>query len=76
MIKTYKGAKGPKGDLAHDMSYDSDTFPRNEDGDFKQGYKIISEYLMRQGACYDCMVTFDDAWDDYVRSERVRLWTS
>lgn len=34
---------------------------------------MIKNYLESQGACYDCMMTFEKAWKEYENCERKRL---
>ena len=70
MMKNYKDAKEPKGDLARDMYGDRESFPRNGSGKCKAWYRLIREYLESQGACYACLKTFDEAWEEYVRCEK------
>lgn len=39
----------------------------------KNSKKTIKRYLESQGACYDCLRTFDDAWKEYKSCEKKRL---
>lgn len=73
MMKNYKDAKEPKGDLARDMYGDRDSFPRNGKGKFEGWRKVILNYLERNGACTECLDTFEEAWEEYVRCEKSRL---
>lgn len=72
MMKNYKDAKEPKGDLARDMYADREMFPRNAPGKFEGWRKVILNYLERNNACIECIDTFEDAWEEYVRCEKSR----
>lgn len=67
VTKNYINKKIPKGDLARDMKEDKN-FPKS-----KNSKKTIKRYLESQGACYDCLSTFDDVWEEYKSCEKKRL---
>lgn len=74
MTRNYLVEDGPKGDLARDMREDKATFPKNGVGKFRGWYKIIKDYLVSQGACYNCMETFEECWSEYEASERAKRY--
>jgi len=73
MTRNFIDEDGPRGDLAKDMKMDKATFPKNGVGKFDGWYKIIRDYLLHQGACYECMETFEACWKEYELLERKRL---
>ena len=63
LIKNYKGANNPKGDLAEDARTDR-RFPKSA-----KTHKRISEYLNACGACWGCIEAFEEAYKEYERTE-------
>lgn len=70
MMRNYKDAAEPKGDLARDMYEDREAFPRNGKGKFDGWHRIILNHLERNDACVECIETFKEAWEEYVRCEK------
>ena len=70
MMRKYRNGEGPKHDLACDMWDDRETFPRNGAGKYDGWHQILRDYLARQNACSDCLETFEDAWEEYVKCEK------
>ena len=73
MIKKYSGKDDPRGDLARDMYKDGDRFPKNMSCSDDGARSAIRGYLLRRGACPECMDTFADCLEAYVRCERKQL---
>ena len=70
--KNYIDEIGPEGDLARDVDRDED-FPMNGPAKYKGWHRILHDYLMRAGACYECMDVFEECWKEYELCERKRL---
>jgi len=73
MMRNHSGQDTPAGDLADDMKWDKENFPRNGVGKFDGWHSLIRRYLEREGACYDCLRVFEECWRDYELTERRRL---
>ena len=73
MMEKYRNGSGAKRDLACDMHDDKESFPKNGVGNFAVWHKILRDYLERQGACDDCLKTFEKCWKGYVSCEKKRL---
>lgn len=73
MMRNYKGDESPAGDLAADMYWDKDRFPRNGTGKFQGWHKLIRGYLETEGACPECLDIFEECWEEYELCERKRL---
>ena len=73
MMCNYKNTDTPAGDLAGDMKRDSERFPRNRPCKFKGGHEQLYKHLVENGACHDCLRTFEKCWEEYVRCEKKRL---
>lgn len=73
MTRNYLNSDCPAGDLARDMKFDSENFPRNRPCKFKGWYAIIRSYLERNGACSACIDTFEECWEEYVECEKKKL---
>ena len=58
MMRNYRGADTPEGDLATDMARDKERFPRNGKGKFDGWHKLIRDHLVREGACRECLAVF------------------
>ena len=58
MMENYLGQDTAEGDLAEDMYQAGICFPSG-------GHRQIRTYLVRQGACPECLVTFERCWRDY-----------
>lgn len=71
-IKRYLNENSLKGDLARDMKADKN-FPINSSCKFDGWKMLIREYLESQGACYDCLLVFDEVWKEYEICEKKRL---
>ena len=72
MMRNYRNAEEPKGDLARDMFEDRERFPRNGRGKFDGWHRIIVNHLSRCGASEECMEVFEAAWEEYVGCEKSR----
>lgn len=73
MIHNYKNDESPAGKLAEDMESDSENFPRNCPYKFKGWHEQLYKYLLENGACNDCLITFEECWEEYVKCEKKRL---
>ena len=73
MMRNYRNGEGAKRDLACDMHDDKEKFPKNGARKFDGWHKILREYLEGQGACDDCLDTFEECWKEYEQCERKRL---
>jgi uncharacterized protein YozE (UPF0346 family) len=73
MTRNYKNNDSPAGDLAGDMKSDSEKFPRNRPCKFKGWHEQLYKYLVENGACRDCLRTFEECWEEYVKCEKKRL---
>ena len=73
MMRNYRNGTGAKRNLAYDMQDDREHFPRNESRKFHGWHKILRDYLECQGACDDCLATFEECWEEYVKCEKARL---
>ena len=72
MMRNYKGTHCPAGDLAGDMYWDKDRFPRNTGTKYSAAYATILNYLQANHACEDCLSVFMECWADYVAAEKTR----
>lgn len=70
MMKKHLGQDTPVGDLAYDMQYERERFPRNDESDHRAGRLTIKRYLEAHNACSACLDSFKQAWKSYVRFER------
>lgn len=70
MTRNYRKSDSPKGDLARDMVRDSEKFPRNRPCKFKGWHDLIHKYLVSNDACRECLVVFEECWEEYVRCEK------
>lgn len=73
MMKNYRKAWSPKGDLAGDMYLDRKNFPRNKAHDFDDEHELILGYLNMADACDGCIDAFEECWKEYVECEKSRL---
>ena len=73
MMRTHKGQITNAGDLAYDMERDKEDFPRNSSCKFDDWHEIILVHLYRHNACDECLETFEECWEEYVRCEKSRL---
>ena len=73
MMRNYRDGVGAKRDLARDMQDDGEKFPANGVGKFDGWHKILRDYLEEQRACDDCLATFEECWEEYVKCEKARL---
>lgn len=60
-LLAYKGCDSPFGDLCADVQNDPQ-FPKGA-----ASHDTILSYLRRQGACYECITTFEEAWSAYSK---------
>lgn len=60
IIKNSLGANDPFRDLAYDIKRD-EKFTLNND------YDSIRTYLLSRGACKECLETFDEAYEEFLR---------
>ena len=72
MMRNYKRAESPEGDLARDMELDRDSFPRQSTGKFEARHRLIREYLESCNACSGCLDAFERCWKEYVEFCRRR----
>ena len=72
MIRNYRGADSPEGDLARDMEKDREHFPLNGKGKFSGWHKLIRDHLETRNACDACLAVFESCWEEYVRCEKNR----
>ncbi len=72
MVRNHINKDGPRGDLARDMKEDKEKFPKNGVGKYRGWYKIIKDYLVRQGACDGCIEIFEECWLEYEALERAK----
>ena len=70
--KKYINDSGPKGYLARDVWMDK-TFPINGAAKFNGWHEYIYDYMMKEGACYECIDIFEQCWKEYELCERKRL---
>lgn len=70
MMRYYRKADGPKGNLAQDMHEDWKNFPRNGTGKYNGWYRILRDYMEKCGVCDDCMRVFRECWAEYVAYDR------
>jgi uncharacterized protein YozE (UPF0346 family) len=73
MMRNCKNDDSPAGDLARDMKSDSEKFPRDRPCKFKGWHEQLYKYLVENDACLDCLRTFEERWEEYVRCEKKRL---
>lgn len=75
MMKNYKNAESPAGDLARDMYEDDhkENFKNSNPGKYKFWNNHIRAYLESCHACDDCIETFEKCWREYEYSERKKL---
>ncbi len=73
MTRNYKNADSPAGDLARDIRRDSEKFPRNRPCKHKGWHEQLYQYLVESNACRDCLNTFEECWEEYVKCEKKRL---
>ena len=59
MTDNYIKEDSPAGDLARDIKSDRD-FPKRS-----IKYSHIFDHLLENGACNDCITTFEDCWKEY-----------
>ena len=72
MMRNYRDTDGPMGDLADDMHFDREHFPRNGRGKYVGWHDLIRRYLESCGACDECLAVFEEAWEEYVICEKKR----
>ncbi|MFD0942911.1 sterile alpha motif-like domain-containing protein [Savagea faecisuis] len=60
MMENYLKDQSPIGDLARDIKCDA-TFPENADTE-----EAIQNYLEAEGACWQCIDAFLQAWEAYT----------
>lgn len=73
MMRNYKNDGSSAGDLARDMRSDSEKFPLNRPCKFKGWHEQLYKYLVKNDACRDCLSTFEECWEEYVKCEKKRL---
>lgn len=73
MIRNYENDNTPAGDLARDMKRDTESFPRNSSCKYKGWHEQIYNYLFVNKACRECLKTFNECWEEYVKCEKKRL---
>jgi len=73
MIKHYLNSNSPEGDFARDMKGDKKSFPSNSKGKYNDWHDVILDYLYSRNACMECLVIFEECWEEYVRCEKKRL---
>lgn len=74
MMEKYLSGEGRKHDLAADMDWDGDEFPKQarwEKGS-DEGRLTIKRHLEICGACDACMDVFEECWREYARCEKKR----
>lgn len=77
MMKELPSNDWPKADLAFDLFRERDKIPfmANDDDydaslcELPELHDTWTRYLMRRGACDDCMETFEICWSEYVLHE-------
>ena len=69
MMRYHRDEDSPEGDLAEDMKSTFADFPRNNSRRFDLWFGIIYDYLVKHGACYDCLRTFSECWGEYMAHE-------
>lgn len=70
MIKKHLGKNTPIGDLAYDMQYERQIFPKNDESDHRVGRLAVRNFLVGKNASDTCLDAFEKAWKSYVRFER------
>lgn len=65
VVQKYSFTHGPEAGLALDMLADKKEFPKVKGCD-PEAKKILIEYLLKCGACTDCMTVFEKCFDEYM----------
>lgn len=71
-MKKYRDEDSNRGDFSRDITRDT-SFPINGIGKFSEWKTIIIDYLKNEGACQECLDTFEEVWIEYKNYERRRL---